>query len=215
MGDPVKGVLLLSGGIDSPVAGYVMGRQGVDLIAVHLDPSAPGEPSETDKVVEIMDRLDTALGTTVERIVVAHGGTLDAFSSRCKPNLTCVLCRRFMLRVASRLGEDRGASFIITGESLGQVASQTLRNILVEEGAASLPVLRPLIGMDKVEIERVAKEVGTYDISISSGSCCRHAPDKPSTAAAIETVLEEEAKVGIDGMVAACMESSRQIARGR
>ena len=207
----MKGVLLLSGGIDSPVAGYLIGRQGVDLVAVHFDPSAEGEPNETDKVARIMERMDDALGTSMERIVVTHGTVLDILSEKCRQNLTCVLCRRMMLRVASRVAEEEGAAFIVTGESLGQVASQTMMNIFVEEEAASVPVLRPLIGMDKVEIERIAKEIGTYDISISSGSCCRHAPDKPSTGASMDSVMEAESEVETKRMTDECLKSARTL----
>jgi thiamine biosynthesis protein ThiI len=207
----LKGVLLLSGGIDSPVAGYLMGRQGVALVAIHFDASSPGEPSESEKVMRIMERMDAALGTAMEKIVVELGDVLDVLSSRCKPNLTCVLCRRMMLRVASKVAERRNASFIVTGESLGQVASQTLRNIFVEEEASSVPVLRPLIGMDKVEIERVAKEIGTYDISISTGSCCQHAPGKPSTSASIESVLEAESGIDVGQMLETCVKSARTV----
>lgn len=211
----MKGVLLLSGGIDSPVAGFLMGRQGVELVAVHFDPSFSGGPSEIEKVRKIMEKLDEALGVKTEKVIVDYGDALNTLATECKTSLTCVLCRRFMLRVASRLADDRNASFIITGESLGQVASQTLRNIFVEEEAASVPVLRPLIGMDKVEIERVAKQIGTYDISVSTGSCCRYAPDKPSTSAAIETVLEEEAKIDIERALVACIDGAETAGRGQ
>ena len=207
----MKGVLLLSGGIDSPVAGYLVGRQGVDLVAVHFDPSAEGEPNETEKVARIMERMDDALGSPMEKVVVAHGTVLDVLSDECRQNLTCVLCRRMMLRVASRIAEEKKAAFIVTGESLGQVASQTMMNIFVEEEAASMPVLRPLIGMDKVEIERIAKKIGTYDISISSGSCCTHAPDKPSTGASMDSVIEAESEVDTMGMTETCLKSARTL----
>ena len=207
----MRGVLLLSGGIDSPVAGYLIGRQGVDLVAVHFDPSTADDPGETEKVTRIMERMDEALGRPMEKIVVEHGSVLDVLSEKCRRNLTCVLCRRMMLRVASRVAEAKGAAFIITGESLGQVASQTMMNIFVEEEAASVPVLRPLIGTDKVEIERMAKEIGTYEISISSGSCCTHAPDKPSTGASMESVVEAESEVDTESMTDACLRSARAL----
>lgn len=207
----MRGVLLLSGGIDSPVAGYLLGRQGVDLVAVHFDASFSGGPSETEKVLKLMERMDSALGTRMEKVVVQHGDTLNQLATKCAPNLTCVLCRRTMLRVASRLAEKGDASFIVTGESLGQVASQTLMNIFVEEEAASVPILRPLIGMDKVEIERVAKEIGTYEISVSSGSCCQYAPERPSTHSSLAVVLDEEAKVDIEGIADAGVRGAKLI----
>lgn len=207
----MRGVLLLSGGIDSPVAGYMIGRQGVDLVAIHFDPSPADDPGETEKVKRIMRRMDEALGRPMTKIVVEHGAVLDDLSEKCRRNLTCVLCRRMMLRVASKVAESAGAAFIVTGESLGQVASQTMMNIFVEEEAASVPVLRPLIGMDKVEIERMAKEIGTYEISISSGSCCTYAPDKPSTGASMSSVVEAESEIDTVKMTDTCLRSARTL----
>lgn len=197
----MRGILLLSGGIDSPVAGYLLGKQGVEIVAVYFDAALPGRPSESDKVMRLMEQMDRALATDMKKKIVRHGEVLSLLAEKCGPSLTCVLCRRVMLRIASRFAESMDASFIVTGESLGQVASQTLMNIFVEEEAASVPVLRPLIGMDKVEIERVAKEIGTYEISVSTGSCCEYAPDKPSTHSSLETVLDEESRVDIPGIV--------------
>jgi thiamine biosynthesis protein ThiI len=210
-GEVVRGVLLLSGGIDSPVAGYLLGRQGVELVAVHFDPSFSGGPSETEKVLKLMERLESAIGARMTKVVMEHGDTLNQLATKCASNLTCVLCRRIMLKVASRLAEGMDASFIVTGESLGQVASQTLMNIFVEEEAASVPVLRPLIGMDKIDIERVAKEIGTYDISVSTGSCCEYAPDRPSTHSSLAAVMDEETKVDIEGIADAAVRRARPI----
>lgn len=207
----MRGILLLSGGIDSPVAGYLLGRQGVDLVAVHFDAALSDRPSESDKVLKLMEQMDHALDTNMTKMVVRHGEVLNTLAEKCGSSLTCVLCRRVMLRVASKFADSMDASFIVTGESLGQVASQTLMNIFVEEEAASVPVLRPLIGMDKVEIERIAKEIGTYEISVSTGSCCEYAPDRPSTHASLEAVLEEESRVDIDGIVDAGIKGANKM----
>jgi len=205
----MKGILLLSGGIDSPVAGYLLGRQGIDLVAVHFDAALSDRPSESDKVLKLMEQMDRALATNMTKMVVRHGEVLNTLAEKCGSGLTCVLCRRVMLRIASEFADSMDASFIVTGESLGQVASQTLMNIFVEEEAASVPVLRPLIGMDKVEIERIAKEIGTYEISVSTGSCCEYAPDRPSTHASLEAVLDEESRVDIDGIVDAGVKGAK------
>ena len=184
-----------------------MAEQGVALTMLHFETT----PDETEKALRLMDRLDASLPTESRRVVVPHTEALKTLSERCRPNLTCVLCRRLMLRVAGELAEKHGAAFVITGESLGQVASQTLKNIFVEEEAASLPVLRPIIGMDKTEIERIAKEIGTFDISISSSTCCGFAPVKPSTASSLEDVLEEEKRVSIDDIVRGEVEAAREM----
>jgi len=179
-GDQLKGLVLLSGGIDSPVAAYMMARQGVDIILVHFDNRPFTSDAEVDKAKKLMEQLDRAAGRKLGKVLVPHGTTQTEVAKNCRSNMQCVLCRRTMFRVAERLARRYGAGAIITGESMGQVASQTLANILVEERATALPVLRPLIGLDKVEIERIAKEIGTYEISTLPGLCCTIAPKKPS-----------------------------------
>ena len=194
----MRGIVLLSGGIDSPVAGYLMGKQGLDLVLVHFDNRPFTSDNEVEKALCLMRQLDKALGKESQRLLVPHGKAQAEFAKCCRRNMECVLCRRMMLRVAEKLAKKHDAGFIVTGESLGQVASQTLANINVEERSTSLPVLRPLIGFDKVEIERIAKSIGTYDISIRPGLCCTIAPKKPSTYSKIADAMDEEAKVDIE-----------------
>jgi len=194
----LRGIALLSGGIDSPVAAYLMGRQGLELVLVHFDNRPFTSDQEVDKAVNLMRRLDAALGRENRKVLVPHGKTQAEFARCCRRNMECVLCRRMMLRVAEKLADKYGAQCIVTGESLGQVASQTLANIFVEERATRLPVLRPLIGFDKIEIERIAKRIGTYEISTLPGLCCTIAPKKPSTYSRIETAVAEEGKVSIE-----------------
>jgi thiamine biosynthesis protein ThiI len=194
----LRGIVLLSGGIDSPVAGYLMGKQGLDLVLVHFDNRPFTSDNEVEKAISLMKQLDNALGKESLRLLVPHGKAQAEFAKCCRRNMECVLCRRMMLRVAEKLAKKHDAGFIVTGESLGQVASQTLANINVEERSTSLPVLRPLIGFDKVEIERIAKSIGTYDISIRPGLCCTIAPKKPSTYSKIADAIDEETKVDIE-----------------
>jgi thiamine biosynthesis protein ThiI len=194
----LRGILLISGGIDSPVAGYLMGKQGLDLVLVHFDNRPFTSDNEVEKAISLMKQLDNALGKESLRLLVPHGKAQAEFAKCCRRNMECVLCRRMMLRVAEKLAKKHDAGFIVTGESLGQVASQTLANINVEERSTSLPVLRPLIGFDKVEIERIAKAIGTYDISIRPGLCCTIAPKKPSTYSKIADAMDEETKVDIE-----------------
>jgi thiamine biosynthesis protein ThiI len=194
----LRAIVLLSGGIDSPVAAYLMGRQGVDLVLVHFDNRPFTSDEEVQKAKDLMNRLDSALGVRTVKILVPHGKTQTEFARCCRRNMECVLCRRMMFRVAERLAGTHRAQAIVTGESLGQVASQTLANILVEERATRLPILRPLIGFDKVEIERIAKRIGTYETSIRPGLCCTIAPKKPSTYSRPESAVAEEAKVDLE-----------------
>ncbi len=194
----MRGIALISGGIDSPVAAYLMGRQGLELVLVHFDNRPFTSDQEVDKATSLMKRVDEALGRKSKRLLVPHGKTQAELARSCRRSMECVLCRRMMFRVAERLSRRYNADCIVTGESLGQVASQTLANMNVEERATSLPILRPLIGLDKVEIERIGKKIGTYDISILPGLCCTIAPKRPSTYSRIENALEEETKLDIE-----------------
>lgn len=197
----MKLIGLMSGGIDSPVAVYLMLKKGADVTVLHMDNRPFTDDKEVNKAKELVKQLEKAAGRRIEMFMAGHGENQLSFARDAKRNLGCVLCRRAMLRTAEKLAEREGAQGIVTGESLGQVASQTLRNISVEEQAVSIPILRPLIGMDKVEIERIAKEIGTYEISISPGVCCTMVPDKPSTYANLERVLEEEAKLDMETLL--------------
>ncbi len=196
----MKAIVLLSGGIDSPVAAHMMARQGVDLVLVHFDNRPFTSDAEVDKARMLMERLEAVSGRRLAKVMVPHGTSQAKVAESCRSNMQCVLCRRTMFRVAERLARRYGATAIVTGESMGQVASQTLANILVEERATSLPVLRPLIGLDKVEIERIAKDIGTYGISTMPGLCCTVAPKKPSTYSSIGSALEEESKLDVEAL---------------
>jgi thiamine biosynthesis protein ThiI len=207
----LRGLVLISGGIDSPVAAYLMGRQGMELVYAHYDNRPFTSDEEIDKAVSLMKKVDEALGTKSQRLLVPHGRSQTEFARCCRRNMECVLCRRMMFRVAERLAEMHGADCIVTGESLGQVASQTLTNINVEERATKLPILRPLIGLDKIEIEKIAKDIGTYDTSIMPGLCCTIAPKKPSTYSRLETALEEEGKVDLERLAEEEASGTREI----
>ena len=199
----MRGLVLMSGGIDSPVAAYLMGKQGLELVLVHYDNRPFTSDGEVEKAIMLMRKVEEALGVKCTKVLVPHGKSQTEFARSCRRNMECVLCRRMMFRVAERLAEKYSAGCIVTGESLGQVASQTLANINVEEKATSLPILRPLIGFDKVEIERIAKRIGTYETSIRPGLCCTIAPKKPSTYSKIFATIEEEGKVDIERLAEA------------
>ena len=207
----MKGILLMSDGIDSPVAGYLLSRQGVDLVALHFDTSQGEDSSRTVRILAIRDRLRESAGAEVEAVLVPHTDTLSVLSAKCKPNLTCVLCRRMMLRVGASVAERVGAAFLITGESLGQVASQTLTNLFVEEQASPVPIVRPLIGTDKVEIVNIAKSIGTYELCASSDVACKFAPQKPSTNSDLEEVLAEEERVDAAALASAALSGLRKL----
>ncbi len=197
-----KAIALISGGIDSPVATYLMMQKGVEVIALHMDNRPFTDDKYVEKAIALVRKLEQITGKKIKMYLAPHGGALMEFAKNCKINLECVLCKRMMLRVARRVAEMEGADAIITGESLGQVASQTLQNIRTEyQAAEGALILRPLIGLDKEEIIEIAKEIGTFDLSIQPGLCCTIVPEKPATRAKLGDVLEEEKKLEMDAMV--------------
>lgn len=204
----MKVVSLISGGIDSPVATYLMLKKDLEVIALHLDNRPFTDEKQMNKTITQVKKLKEVTKKEIKTYVVPHGDNQLEFAKNCKRNLECVLCRRMMLRIAEKISEKEGAFAIVTGESLGQVASQTLRNIMVESQAINIQVIRPLIGFDKIEIEAIAKKIGTYEISILPGLCCTIVPDKPSTAAHLYRVLDEEKKIDIESLLENCVKKA-------
>ncbi|MEE9151511.1 MAG: hypothetical protein V3U20_06740 [Thermoplasmata archaeon] len=207
----MKLISLISGGIDSPVATQLMLERGAEIVAVHFDNrpfTGDGQLNKTKAIIEHMEKLNKK---NIKTFIAPHKGSHIAFAKNCKRNLHCVLCRRMMFRVAEKIAQMEGADALLTGESLGQVASQTLRNINTESQAVDIPILRPLIGLDKLEIERMAKRTGTYEISILPGMCCDMVPKRPSTYSKLSSILEEEEKVDIEGLVEEAKNGLRQL----
>ncbi len=176
-------------------------KQGAEVIIVHYDNQPFTDDKQLNKSFELIAKLEKLSGKKLKKYVVPHGSSQAAIAKNVHRRYQCVMCRRMMFRIAERIALMENAEALVTGESLGQVASQTLTNIRTEEQAVNIPILRPLIGLDKVEIERIAKEIGTFDISISPGLCCTIVPDKPSTNARLKVILEEESKFDVDSLV--------------
>ncbi|MCX8174415.1 MAG: hypothetical protein N3F63_07425 [Thermoplasmata archaeon] len=197
----MKGVALVSGGIDSPAALYLMLKKNWEMVAVHMDNQPFTDTRPAEKFVKIIGTLREKTGTHFPAFIVPHGKNQGEIARHCTRRFQCVLCRRLMFRVASAFAEKYDARFIVTGESLGQVASQTLQNIFTEHESAGYHVLRPLIGLDKLEIERIAREADTFEISTEPGMCCTIVPAKPATASKLSEILAEEKKLDIEAMV--------------
>ncbi|MCX6707899.1 MAG: hypothetical protein NT001_07260 [Candidatus Woesearchaeota archaeon] len=132
--------------------------------------------------------------------VARHGLSMSDIVSKINRRFTCIICRRMMFRTAERVADKESARFIITGENLGQVASQTLDNMTVNDRATKLIVLRPLLCYDKQDIVNIAKKLGTYEISIEPPGCCRLVPPNPATKSNIEQIREEEIHAGVDSV---------------
>jgi len=194
-------VLLLSGGIDSPVAGYMMGRQGVKIVALSGFVNPAGEEAHIEKIGKLVERLSKAIGSDVDLYVFEQRIAQSVFSTAGKPGLTCVLCKRTMLKVAEKLCQKVGGSAIVMGDSLGQVASQTLQNMNTIEEAVSIPIVRPLVGLDKVDIVRIAEKIGSFELSNLKIPGCVFVPDKPATRARLDEILREEERLDVAPLV--------------
>jgi tRNA uracil 4-sulfurtransferase len=200
-----RGVMLMSGGIDSPVALHYLLRQGHEMLAVHLDNRPFTDDSPLEKILDHLKLLRERYGQPVPLYVLPHGPTQITLMRSTDRHVGCVLCRRFMWRGAERIAEREGGSFLATGEALGQVASQTLSNMRSATASVRLPIVRPLIGFDKAEIEEVAKAIGTYGISTRPGVCCQAVPDKPATRTDLVQILREEERVDVDTLLDDCV----------
>lgn len=203
-GSSGKGILLLSGGIDSPIAGFLSMKRGVRIEGLHFY-SYPftSERSKT-KVVELARLLAPYNAKGSFKLWIAYFTEIQkALQKSSYPTLSITLMRRFMLRIATGLAEREGALALITGDSLGQVASQTMESIHVINAVTSTPVFRPLIGMDKQEIIDLAMKIGTYATSILPyEDCCTvFVPKHPATRPRIEQVLQAEEELDVHGLV--------------
>lgn len=202
-----KGILLLSGGIDSPVAGYLAIKRGVSIDALHFWSFPITGERARDKVVDICKILRN-YNPFLNLYIAPFTKIQTAILEKCPERFRVTVMRRMMMRVASRLAEKRRALAIFTGENLGQVASQTLESLRVIEDASTYPVIRPLICFDKQETIKLAKEIGTYETScLPYEDCCTvFVPKHPVTKPRLEQVLEAEKDLDIPGLVAECVD---------
>ncbi|MDR1589843.1 MAG: tRNA 4-thiouridine(8) synthase ThiI [Oscillospiraceae bacterium] len=202
-----RAVTLLSGGIDSPVAAYMAAKRGLRLIPVHF--ASPPYTSELArrKAVELAGILSRYCGRmAVETVPFTR--IQETIGQSCPEGLHTVIARRFMMRAAERIALYHGCGAIVTGESLGQVASQTLQAMTVTQECISLPVLRPCVGLDKREIIDIANSIGTYETSILpyEDCCAVFTPRRPRTKPPLREVLEAESGLDVEGLVGEALE---------
>lgn len=201
-------IALMSSGIDSPVAAYRMASLGADIVLLHMDNRPYAEDASSDDAIALAERLREVTGTEMPLYFAPHGPSQEAIAAGCDRNYQCVMCKMAMQRTARDLGRRLGCCGIVMGDSLGQVASQTLRNIRSENIGLGFPVVRPLIGMDKLEIEAIAKEIGTYDISIRPGHGCGIVPIKPITEADPSKVTRFSEGIDLDALARAAADAA-------
>lgn len=197
----MKFVSLVSSGIDSPVATYLLSKKAECIILVHADNRPFTDDREIENFLTIVKHLEGEISADIKAYHVPHGAALSSYKQACNSRFTCVFCKRMLVRYAEKIAIKEHADALIMGDSLGQVASQTLQNIRVVEQAATIPILRPLIGLDKEDIIRMAKEIGTYDLSISPSAGCSAVPKKPATKATLDQILQEEEKINVAELV--------------
>lgn len=203
VGTSGKGLLLISGGIDSPVAGYMMAKRGMNVAYLHFHSYPYTNEQAKDKVADLARILSRYAGTDrLCTVSVTH--IQEEIHKKCAAELNVTLLRRFMFRIAARIARMRGAQCLITGESLGQVASQTIEGITSSNAVVDLPVLRPLIGFDKEEIIARAKKIGTYDTSVLPyEDCCTvFLPEFPAIKPKLSFIEAEEEKIKVEALVA-------------
>ena len=192
-----SGMLLLSGGFDSPVAGYRMARRGMNLCAIHYHSFPYTSEQAKQKVVDLAQVL-TGYAGAIKLFIVPFTQIQFAIHEKCRPDYMITIMRRIMIDIAEKVAVANGCGALITGESLGQVASQTMQSLTVTNDAVNaLPVFRPLIGMDKYEIMKTAEEIGTYKLSeLPYQDCCTvFLPKNPVIKPSLEIAKKEQAKI--------------------
>ena len=207
-----KAVSLLSGGLDSPVSSWMIARRGVELEMVHFVSPPYTSQQAQDKVLELARELTVYCGRMLVHII-PFTKIQEEIRRNCPEEYFTLIMRRFMMRISEAVAKKAGAHALVTGESLGQVASQTMMALGVTEDVTSMPILRPLIGTDKVEIIRLARQIGTYETSILPyEDCCTvFTPRHPAIRPNIEDVRAAESVLDIDALVAEALEGESWI----
>ncbi|MCX6777300.1 MAG: 7-cyano-7-deazaguanine synthase [Candidatus Micrarchaeota archaeon] len=205
----MKAIALVSGGIDSPVAAYLMMRKGVEVIPLYMKLGEFSDAGNFERAKKAISKLAELADYEMRAYSIEHSPALAKIVPN-SGNLACILCKRMMVRCAGGLAKEVGAEAIITGEFLGSKASQTGQNLRIIWTASPIPLLRPLVGMNKDEIEKIAKKIGTFESNQGMG-CCNAVPNKPSTRAKIKEVEEAENRMDVKNLVMEAVKNAREI----
>lgn len=209
VGMGIKAVSLISGGIDSPVASYMMSKRGLQLVAVHFASPPYTSPRAQEKVERLLKKVAQYSGK-IEMVTVPFTKIQEEIKAKCKEEYFTIIMRRFMMKISELIAKKCGCLALVTGESLGQVASQTLEAISCTNAVVDMPIFRPLIGMDKEEIISVARKIDTFKTSIEPyEDCCTiFTPKHPKTKPNLEEVLKEESKLDFKSLVDFAVENA-------
>ncbi len=191
----MKAIVLFSSGIDSPVAAYLCAEKGIEIIGLNFYNKVLDENYKKDLI-----ELAKVVGIT-KLYFADHSISHNAYTEKCHFRYQCIFCKRIMMRVADKLCEKEGCDFIVTGDNIAQVATQTIPNLEVVSFLAKNKILRPLLTFDKNEIISLARKVGTYDINLKFKGGCPFLPDKPATTSTVEKIQREEDKIDVDNLI--------------
>lgn len=203
-----RAAILISGGIDSPVAAWMMAKRGVELIAIHFASPPYTSPRAEQKVAALLNKVADFSGK-IEMITVPFTEIQENIRNSCAEDFFTIIMRRFMMKISQIIAEKYRCGALITGESLGQVASQTMSAISCTNAAIEMPIFRPLIGFDKDEIVEISRKIDTFDISILPyEDCCTvFTPKHPRTKPKLREVLQEESKINSESLINSAVEN--------
>ena len=207
-----RAVILISGGIDSPVAAYMMAKRGLKLTAVHFASPPYTSPRAEEKVVKLLSKVSRYAGD-LKMITVPFTAIQEKLRDDCPEELFTIIMRRLMMQISERIAKDNDCAALVTGESLGQVASQTIEALACTDDVAELPVLRPLISFDKLDITNIAVKIGTYETSsLPYEDCCTvPTPRHPLTRPRVSAVAKAEEALDTEALVRAAVEGTEEI----
>lgn len=184
----------MSSGIDSPVAGRMMIDKGVEVVALHF--ILQDNKKEEEKVIELAKKVGVKQLFFAD-LRICH----KEFQRNANRRFTCVFCKRSMFRIAEKLAKKEKCNFLITGENIGQVASQTLDNMVLIDSSVKIKIFSPLLGFDKNDIVKIAKQFNTYELSIKKSPGCPYLPRRPVTRAKLEKYINEESRIEINKLI--------------
>ncbi len=196
-----SGLLLISAGIDSPVAGYLMLRKGMKISAINFRMPKERDNCHDKYVVELLKVLAENTAAKIKLYTSGIYKLQRSFQDNCDKRYQCIFCKRIMHRLAEKTAYENGIDFLITGENMGQVASQTISNMRVIDSVLKIPVIRPLVSMDKNETINIAKKIGTFDISKRQKGCCSFVPRNPKTQSNQRQVEAQESRLDINSLL--------------
>ena len=203
LGSQAKTVCLLSGGIDSPVACWLVMKRGSPTVPIYIDNDPYTDERTRQKAIDTAKKLrEWTAGTPNKIYIIPNGKNIKTIQEKAPKKFTCLLCKRLMYRIAEQIAENEKALGIVTGEAIGEQASQTITNLLaIDEAATRFPIHRPLLGFDKTETEVIARKIGTFQISTQKAQGCTAAPCQPATRAKLQAVKEAEANLNMEDLV--------------